>query len=180
VPGFSQLTHLLASRMDPGDRELSDQDLRLIFGVQEITAGLRGEIADDLRAAGVEVLGLDPLLVRKAPPPVVDAPPAPPRAKTPFYVGAGVAGAVALLLALAPHGGAGAPPAVAPVPTLKLHARGTVTPGTKRTHAPTKDIRAVDIARSRQPQADLPCDSADIRSECESGAGTGSRARRGR
>jgi len=179
VPAFTQLTLLFASRMDPGERELPDQDLRLIFGLVEITPEIREEIAQDLRAAGVEVLGLEPLLLRKAPPPVVEAPPKPARSRTPLYAAGGVAAAVAVLLALAPRGGTAAPVTVAPVPTLKIHARGTVTPGVKRTHAPTKDIRSVEIARTRQPEAELPCDT-DIRSSCESGEGARGRARRGR
>ena len=180
MPAFTQLTLLFASRMDAGERELTDHELRLIFGLVEITPAVREEIAGDLRAAGVEVLGLDPLLLRKAPPPVVEAPPKPPRSKTPLYVGGGVAAVVAVLLALAPRGGTAAPSAVAPVPTLKIHARGTATPGEKRTHAPTKDIRSVEIARTRQPKADLPCAATDIRSACESGEGARGGARRGR
>src|SRR3954451_13602374 len=92
--------------MDPGERELTNQDLRLIFGLNEITDAARAEIVEDLRAAGVEVIGLDPLLVRKAAPDPVEPPPAPPKSRTPWLVGAGVALLVALLLTLAPRGSA--------------------------------------------------------------------------
>jgi hypothetical protein len=167
VPGFTQLTLLLASRMDPGERELSDQDLRLVFGLVDVTPEVRAEIADALRAAGVEVLGLEPLVLRKAAPPPVEPPPPPPRSRTPFYVGGGVVAAVALLFALAPRsGGSSAPSAVAPVPTLKLHARGTVTaPAHTRDHGRARDrgkgIHGVSIARPRTPDAELPCDTQD-------------------
>jgi hypothetical protein len=178
VPAFTQLTLLFASRMDPGERALTDEELRLIFGLVEITPPVREEIAADLRAAGVEVLGLDPLLLRKAPPPPVEAPPKPPRSKTPFYAGGAVAAAAALLIALAPRGGTAAPSAVAPVPTLKIHARGTVTPPAHKGRDRGKDIRGVSIAHARQPQVDLPC--PEVGSDCEPGEGARGGARRGR
>ena len=49
MPAYTQLTHLLAARMDPGERELTDQDLRLIFGLPEITDAARAEIVEGLR-----------------------------------------------------------------------------------------------------------------------------------
>ena len=142
----------------------------------EVTAAVRAEIAEDLRVSGLEVLGLEPLLVRKAPPAPVEAPPPPPRSKTPLYIGGGVVAAIALLLALAPHGGTAAP--VAPVPTLEIHARGTVTPPSHTGRDRGRDIRSVSIARARQAEVDLPC--PEVGSDCEPGDGTERRARRGR
>src|SRR4051794_34138829 len=164
--------------MDPGERELTNQDLRLIFGLQEITDAVRAEIVEDLRAAGVEVLGLDPLLVRKAAPEPVEPPPAPPRSRTPWLIGAGIALLIALLFALAPRGSA-PQAAPAPVPRLKLHARGTATPSAGKPQTSARDIRPEEIAKPRTPKAELPCDT-DIGSDCESGEGAGRRARRGR
>ena len=178
MPAYTQLTHLLAARMDPGERELTDQDLRLIFGLREITDAARAEIVEGLRAAGAEVIGLDPLLVRKTAPEPVEPPPAPPRSRTPWLIGAGVALLVALLFALAPRGSA-PQAAPAPVPRLKLHARGTATPSAGKPQTSARDIRPEEIAKPRTPEAELPCDP-DIRSGCESREGNGGGARRGR
>ena len=178
MPAYAQLTHLLAARMDPGERELTNHDLRLIFGLHEITDAARAEIVDDLRAAGVEVLGLNPLRVRKAAPEPVEPPPAAPKSRMPWLIGAGVAVLVALLFALAPR--PSAPQAApAPVPRLKLHVRGTATPSAGTPQTSARDIRADEIARTRTPKAELPCET-DIRSDCESGEGAGGGARRGR
>ena len=178
MPAYSQLTHLLAARMDPGERELTNHDLRLIYGLNEITDAVRAEIVEDLRAAGVEVIGLDPLLVRKAAPEPVEPPAAPPKSKTPWLIAAGVVLVFAVLFALVPRGSAPSA-APAPVPRLKIHARGTATPSVGKPQTSARDIRPVEIAEPRTPTAELPCDT-DIRSECESGEGAGGGSRRGR
>ncbi len=178
MPAYSQLTHLLAARMDPGERELTNHDLRLIYGLNEITDAVRAQIVEDLRAAGVEVLGLDPLLLRKAAPEPVEPPPAPPKSRTPWLLAAGVVLVLALLFAVVPRG-SGPAAAPAPVPRLKIHARGTATPSVGTPQTSARDIRPDEIAKPRTPKAELPCDT-DIRSECESGEGAGGGARRGR
>ena len=91
---------------------------------------------------------------------------------------AAVAAGVAVLVALAPRGSA-PQAAPAPVPRLKLHARGTATPSAGRPQTSARDIRPAEIAKPRTPKAELPCDT-QIRSECESREGDGGGARRGR
>jgi hypothetical protein len=165
VAAYSQLIHLFAARLEPGERELADQDLRVILGLNVVTAAERAEIAGELRAAGVEVLGLDPLLVRKPePPPVEPAPPAP-RSHRPWYLAiGGVAAALALAVCL-PDG----------QPTE------VVIPGpisTPQTHEPTRDIRPIEIARTHEVKVGLPCEGRPLRSRCEEL--TRGRERRGR
>ena len=157
MAAYTQLTHLFAARLEPGERELSDQDLRVIFGLSEVTAAVREEIAEDLRAAGVEVLGVDPLLVRKPePPPVEPAPPAP-RSYRPWYL---AAGGVAVALALAVMLPDGQPTEVV-VP-------GPISVSTPQTHEPRdRDIVPIEIARTREPKVGLPCEGRRVRSKCE-------------
>jgi hypothetical protein len=151
--------------MDPGERELSDQDLRLIFGLHEVTARLREEIAEDLRVAGVEVLSVEPLLVRKPEPPPAEPVPPAPRSHRPWYI---AVGGVAVAIALALMMPDGQPTEV-------------VVPGplsTPQTHEPTRDIRPIEIARTREPKVGLPCEGRRLRSKCEER--TRGRERRGR
>ena len=141
------------------------------------------EIAEDLRAAGVEVLGLDPLLLRKAPPPpLVEAPPKPPALKTPFYVTGGVAARRSRWCSpLAPRGGTAAPAAGVRAGADAENPRARDGhPGPRQAHARAgpRTSAASEIARTKQPEAELPCDT-DIRSTCESGEGARGRARRG-
>jgi hypothetical protein len=170
VAAHTQLTHLFAARMSPGERELSDQDLRLIFGLNEVTAATREEIAEDLRAAGVEVLTLAPLLLRKPEPPRAEPEPPAPRSRRPWYIGAsGLLVALALAVML-PDGN----------PADAITRLPAVTPvsGTPRTHELIRDLRPVEIARSRAPKADLPCEGRRLRSKCERRTRGGKRRRR--
>jgi hypothetical protein len=165
VAAYTQLTHLFASRMEPGERELSDQDLRVIFGLSEVTAAVREQIAGDLHAAGVEVLTVDPLLVRKPEPPPVEPAAPVPRSYRPWYLAVGGVAAALALAVMLPDG----------QPT------DVVVPGplsTPQTHEPTRDIRPVEIARTREPKVDLPCEGRRLRSKCEER--TRGRERRGR
>src|SRR4051812_16685026 len=61
----------LAARLPAGDHPLSNQTLRDVYGLSRVTAKARGEIAAELRQAGLEVLSdprSEPLWVRKVAP----------------------------------------------------------------------------------------------------------------
>jgi hypothetical protein len=44
---------------------------------------------------------------------------------------------------------------------------GPISVSTPQTHEPTRDIRPIEIARTREPKVDLPCAGRRLRSKCE-------------
>ena len=65
---FTQASHALADRLQAGEHQLYNQDLRQVYGLARVTVKARGEIADALERAGLEVLSdpvAEPLVVRK-------------------------------------------------------------------------------------------------------------------